>query len=57
MKQFITQQDEQCVHCDKELPKGSNCYFDDYDFYCIECAEKLEARYEVECDIDLLRGN
>lgn len=49
MKKFITQQDEQCVHCDKELPKGSNCYFDDYDFYCIECGEKLEDEAEEHC--------
>ena len=46
MKQFITQQDEVCEYCGKELPKGSSCWLNNDEIYCVECAEELENERE-----------
>jgi hypothetical protein len=41
MKRFITQIDEECSECGKELPKGSRCYVEEEDDYilCRDCYE------------------
>lgn len=42
MKRFITQKDEHCDACGKELPKGSPCLTSEEELICEDCAEERD---------------
>ena len=47
---FITQQDEVCKRCSKELPTGSQAWGDDdgENIYCENCMPEAEGLWEYE---------
>ena len=46
---FVTQKDEICFGCGKELPAGSQCVVDeDQEVLCPDCYEKLETDKDIK---------
>ena len=45
-QEYISQSDEICYRCEKEVPKGSKCFIAEDEVFCLDCVEKLEAEAE-----------